>query len=80
MSGLVAGLDKDHAIGVHVVTDPVTAASVATFIPGMTGRLDRGDPVDQLILSRMDAFQTEGSGYLAIQLAADLQAFFAPLS
>ena len=35
VSGLVAGLDGEHVIGVHVVTDPLTAANVATFIPGM---------------------------------------------
>jgi len=54
-------------IGVHVVTDPLTAAATATFLPGMAGRLDENDPVDKLILERMDAFSTEGSGYLAIQ-------------
>ena len=67
VSGLVAGLDGDHVTGVHVVTEPQTAASVATFIPGMPGRLDDSDPVDKLILDRMDAFRKEGSGYLAIQ-------------
>ncbi|MGH9250708.1 MAG: alpha/beta fold hydrolase, partial [Acidimicrobiales bacterium] len=30
-------------------------------------RLDKNDPVDKLILDRMDAFQNDGSGYLAIQ-------------
>ena len=67
VSGLVAGLDGDHVLGLHVVTDPLTAASTATFLPGMAGRLDEHDPVDKLILERMDAFRTEGSGYLAIQ-------------
>ena len=64
---MVAGLDGDHVIGVHVVTDPLTAANVATFLPGMAGRLDGSDPVDKLILGRMDAFTKEGAGYLAIQ-------------
>ncbi|MBF6469987.1 epoxide hydrolase [Nocardia beijingensis] len=67
VSGAVAGLDGDHVIGVHVVTDPLTAVNVATFLPGMADRLDPGDPVDKLILQRMDSFRTEGSGYLAIQ-------------
>jgi pimeloyl-ACP methyl ester carboxylesterase len=67
VSGLVAGLDGEHVIGVHVVTDPLTAAATATFLPGMAGRLDTGDPVDEVILGRMDAFRKEGSGYLAIQ-------------
>ena len=67
VSGMAAGLDGEHVIGVHVVTDPLTAASTATFLPGMAGRLDEHDPVDKLILERMDAFRTEGSGYLAIQ-------------
>jgi epoxide hydrolase len=67
VSGLVAGLDGEHVTGLHVVTDPLTAANVATFIPAMAGRLDPGDPVDKLILDRMDAFRREGSGYLAIQ-------------
>jgi pimeloyl-ACP methyl ester carboxylesterase len=67
VSGMVAGLDGEHVIGVHVVTDPVTAANVATFIPGMAEGLDPEDPVDRLILQRMDAFRQEGSGYLAIQ-------------
>ena len=67
VSGMVAGLDGDHVIGMHVVTDPLTAAATATFIPGMAGRLDEDDPVDKLILERMDAFSRDGSGYLAIQ-------------
>src|SRR5918994_862961 len=56
-----------HVMGVHIVTDPMTAASTATFIPGMADRLDDGDPIDTLILERMDAFTSDGSGYLAIQ-------------
>ena len=67
VSGLVAALDGAHVIGMHVVTDPLTAANVATFIPGMADRLDAHDPVDKLILDRMDAFRRDGSGYLAIQ-------------
>jgi hypothetical protein len=67
VSGMVAGLDGEHVIGVHVVTDPLTAAATATFLPGMAGRLDENDPVDKLILGRMDAFKKEGSGYLSIQ-------------
>jgi pimeloyl-ACP methyl ester carboxylesterase len=67
VSGMVAGLDGDHVIGMHVVTDPLTAAATATFLPGMAGRLDQDDPVDKLILARMNAFKNEGSGYLAIQ-------------
>jgi len=67
VSGAVAARDGDHVIGLHVVTDPLTAANTATFLPGMAGRLDSSDPVDKLILDRMDAFRKEGSGYLAIQ-------------
>ncbi|GAA4705829.1 epoxide hydrolase family protein [Phytohabitans rumicis] len=67
VSGVVGGLDGAHVIGVHVVTDPLTAANTATFLPGMADRLDPNDPVDKLILDRMDAFRTDGSGYLAIQ-------------
>jgi pimeloyl-ACP methyl ester carboxylesterase len=67
VSGTVAGIDGEHVIGVHVVTDPLTAANTATFFPGMADRLDGGDPVDKLILDRMAAFTKDGSGYLAIQ-------------
>jgi epoxide hydrolase len=67
VSGLVAGLDGEHVTGLHVVTDPLTAAATATFIPGMADRLDGNDPADKLILDRMDAFRKDGSGYLAIQ-------------
>ncbi|MGW4794533.1 epoxide hydrolase family protein [Nonomuraea sp. NPDC004297] len=67
VSGMVAGLDGERVIGVHVVTDPLTAANVATFLPGTAARLDENDPVDKLILDRMDTFAKEGSGYLAIQ-------------
>jgi pimeloyl-ACP methyl ester carboxylesterase len=67
VSGMAASFDGEHVIGVHVVTDPLTAANAATFLPGMVGRLDEDDPVDKLILERMDSFRTEGSGYLAIQ-------------
>src|SRR5215469_6173676 len=38
VSGTVAGLDGDHVMGLHVVTDPLTAAATATFLPGMAGR------------------------------------------
>lgn len=67
VSGMVAGLDGEHVIGMHVVTDPLTAANVATFLPGLADRLDENDPVDRLILDRMTEFKNEGSGYLAIQ-------------
>ncbi|GAB3608791.1 epoxide hydrolase [Humibacter ginsengiterrae] len=67
IAGSMAGIDGDHIIGLHVVTDPFTAASVATFLPGMAESLDDGDPVDQVILERMNRFRTDGSGYLAIQ-------------
>jgi pimeloyl-ACP methyl ester carboxylesterase len=66
VSGMVAGLDPAHVIGVHVVTDPLTAANVATFMPGMAGRVG-DDPAGKLIRERMDAFTRDGSGYLAIQ-------------
>jgi len=67
VSGLVASLDGEHVTGLHVVTDPLTAAATATFLPGMAGRLDATAPAGKLILSRMDVFRKEGSGYLAIQ-------------
>jgi pimeloyl-ACP methyl ester carboxylesterase len=67
VSGMVAGLDGEHVIGIHVVTDPLNAAATATFLPGMAARLDENDPADKLVLDRMDAFKREGSGYLAIQ-------------
>ena len=67
VSGMVAGLDGEHVIGVHVVTDPLTAANVATFLPGVADRLDQDDPVDKVVLARMDEFRRDGSGYLAIQ-------------
>ncbi|MEU8899546.1 epoxide hydrolase family protein [Nocardia sp. NPDC048505] len=67
ISGMVASLDGARVLGVHVVTDPLTAANTATFLPGMADRLDADDPVDKLILSRMADFQRDGSGYLAIQ-------------
>ena len=44
---MVAGLDSEHVIGVHVVTDPLTAANVATFMPGLADGLDENDPVDK---------------------------------
>jgi epoxide hydrolase len=67
VSGMVAGMDSAHVIGVHVLTDPLTAANVATFLPGLADRLDENDPVDKVILDRMNEFTKEGSGYLAIQ-------------
>jgi pimeloyl-ACP methyl ester carboxylesterase len=67
VSGMLAALDGEHVIGCHVVTDPVTAANTATFIPGMADRLDADDPVDKLILERMEAFTSDGSGYLSLQ-------------
>ena len=67
VSGMVAGYDAEHVTGVHVTTDPLTAANVATFLPGLADRVDPADPVDALALERMNAFRKEGSGYLAIQ-------------
>jgi pimeloyl-ACP methyl ester carboxylesterase len=67
VSGMVAALDADHVMGVHVVTDPMTVANVATFMPGLAERLDDTDPVDRLVLERMARFRTEGSGYLVLQ-------------
>jgi pimeloyl-ACP methyl ester carboxylesterase len=67
ISGMLAALDGEHVTGLHVVTDPLTAANTATFLPGMADRLDENDAIDKLILDRMDAFRKEGSGYLAIQ-------------
>jgi pimeloyl-ACP methyl ester carboxylesterase len=67
VSGMVASRDPGHVTGLHFVTDPVTAANTATFIPGMADRLDAADPVDALILERMDVFRNDASGYLAIQ-------------
>jgi hypothetical protein len=64
---MVAGIDPDHVLGVHVVTDPLTAAAVATFLPGPADRLDENDAVDKVILDRMARFKAEASGYLAIQ-------------
>ncbi|WP_280266378.1 epoxide hydrolase family protein [Nocardia wallacei] len=67
VSGAVAGLDGEHVTGVHVVTDPLTAAATATFLPGMAEGLNPNDPVDKLILTRMEDFRRDSSGYLAIQ-------------
>jgi pimeloyl-ACP methyl ester carboxylesterase len=67
VSGMVAAIDGAHVVGMHVVTDPITAAATATFLPGMADRLDENDPVDKLILERMADFRRNGSGYLAIQ-------------
>ncbi len=67
VAGAVAGLDPDHVVGVHVVSDPLTAANVATFLPGLADDLDPADDTDKLILDRMQQFRTEDSGYLAIQ-------------
>ncbi|MEV6034978.1 epoxide hydrolase family protein [Nonomuraea sp. NPDC052116] len=67
VSGAVAGLDGEHVVGVHAVTDPYTAAATATFLPGMADRLDPADPVGQSALERMAEFRADGTGYLAIQ-------------
>ncbi|WP_211370322.1 alpha/beta fold hydrolase [Nonomuraea turkmeniaca] len=67
VSGAVGGIDGEHVAGVHVVTDSLTAANAASFLPGMADGLDPDDPVDRLILDRMEEFRREGSGYLAIQ-------------
>jgi pimeloyl-ACP methyl ester carboxylesterase len=67
VSGAVAGIDAERVVGLHTVTDPDTAAATATFIPGMADGLDANDPVDKLLLERMNRFRNEDSGYLAIQ-------------
>ncbi|MBW9122166.1 epoxide hydrolase [Microbacterium trichothecenolyticum] len=67
VSGMIAGLDPEHVTGVHFVTDPMTAANTATFLPGLAESLNPDDATDRAILERMDAFRNDGSGYLAIQ-------------
>lgn len=60
-------IDSAHVLGLHVVTDPFTAANVATFLPRMADSLDERDPVDKVIQDRMAESRVDGSGYLAIQ-------------
>jgi epoxide hydrolase len=63
VSGMVAGLDGEHVIGMHVVTDPLPAAGTATFLPGMAGRLDENDPVDRdQLLTTVSLYWFTGSG------------------
>ena len=66
VSGVVAGLDG----GAHVMQrrDRPAHRREHCHIPArMADRLDQNDPVDKVILDRMNAFQTDGSGYPAIQ-------------
>jgi pimeloyl-ACP methyl ester carboxylesterase len=67
ISGAVAAADAERVIGVHLVTDPQTAAASATFLPWLAERLDPADDVDKVVLERMERFRREDSGYLAIQ-------------
>jgi pimeloyl-ACP methyl ester carboxylesterase len=67
VAGMVAARDAEHVTGVHVVTDPMTAANTATFLPGLAESLDADEPMDRLILERMAEFRDDASGYLAIQ-------------
>ncbi|SEH03160.1 Pimeloyl-ACP methyl ester carboxylesterase [Nonomuraea solani] len=67
VSGAVGGLDGEHVIGIHVVTDPYTAAATATFMPWIANQLNPDDPVDKLALDRIEEFRRNDSGYLAIQ-------------
>ncbi|WP_157248292.1 epoxide hydrolase family protein [Nonomuraea typhae] len=67
ISGAVGALDGEHVVGIHVVTDPFTAAATATFLPWVAQKLDPADEVDQLALDRMERFRNEDSGYLAVQ-------------
>ncbi|WP_214321173.1 epoxide hydrolase family protein [Nonomuraea sediminis] len=67
ISGAVGGLDGEHVAGIHVVTDPYTAAATATFLPWIAGKLNAEDAVDRLALQRMEDFRHNDSGYLAIQ-------------
>src|SRR5262249_4762089 len=67
VSGMAAGLDGEHVTGVHVGTDPLTAANTAPFLPGMADRLHENKPAHQPVLDRVDACREGGSGYLAMQ-------------
>src|SRR5260221_397004 len=62
VSGMVARLDGEHVIGLHVVTDPLTAAATATFLPPIARRLDHNDPVGKPVLAPIGAFQEGGPG------------------
>ncbi|MBB5081756.1 epoxide hydrolase family protein [Nonomuraea endophytica] len=67
ISGALGALDGEHVVGIHLVTDPYTAAATATFLPWVAQRLNPDDEIDKLALSRMEEFRKEDSGYLAIQ-------------
>lgn len=67
ISGTVGGLDGEHVAGVHIVTDPYTAAASATFVPWLADKLNPEDAIDKLALQRMEDFRRNDSGYLAIQ-------------
>ena len=66
VSGMVAGLDGDHVIGMHVVTDPLTAANVPPSSPGWPAAR-RQRPGRQADPGPDGCVPDEGSGYLAIQ-------------
>jgi epoxide hydrolase len=67
VSAMVAGLDGEHVIGVHVVTDPLTAANTATFLPGDGRPARRERPGRQADPGPDGGVQEGRSGYLAIQ-------------
>src|SRR2546429_6385646 len=55
VSGMVAGLDGGHVTGLHLGTDPLTAANTPTFLPGMAHRPAQNHPAPQPNPSPTDA-------------------------
>jgi epoxide hydrolase len=66
VTGMLANLDPDHVVGVHLNTDPLAVAAVA-LPPGDQADKAAVTEAHKASLARMRQFQADGLGYLQLQ-------------
>ena len=66
VTGMLASLDPDHVVGVHLNSDPLAVAAVA-LPPGDQADKAAVTDAQRASLERMRQFQADGLGYLQLQ-------------
>jgi epoxide hydrolase len=67
VSGMLGGVDPGHVVGVHVNSDPLAVAAVASFAGPAAGGDGEETEAQKVVMERARQFDAEGSGYLKIQ-------------
>jgi epoxide hydrolase len=67
VSGMLGGVDPGRVVGVHVNSDPLAVAAVASFAGPAAGGKGEETEARKVVLERARQFDAESSGYLKIQ-------------